>query len=255
MFLDTQPARIEGGAGADDEFSVTLPAEIAGYLQRLIDTRALLNLSAPDGSFLTTMLWWVDPSAQTIGFSVDERQDGLSQVVGAGESVAVGYLENEKLQFMLAGMRLVRDPQGLALQCRFPAFIVRFQRRKSFRTRVPAFIAPALRFRMPEDRDHVIVGRIRDISIGGFGLVVPLDTPAFEPGVVFPSCRVDLDTEERFIAGFEVRRSEPLLAKDGTPTALLMGCRWTRLDSAAERTLQVYINRHQKHQRPGGMRP
>jgi c-di-GMP-binding flagellar brake protein YcgR len=251
MFLDTQPARVDGppGAGADDEFSVTKPAEILNYLQRLIDTRALINLSSPDGGFLTTMLWWVDAAAQDIGFSVDEHQIGLQEVAGAGESVAVTYLENEKLQFPLARMRLKRDPQGLALQCQLPELIIRFQRRKSFRVRLPGFDAPTLRFRMPGNPDHVIVGRIVDISIGGCGLVVPTDTPPFEPGTALPSCRVDLTAEERFITGFEIRRSAPWQNKQGHTLGTLLGCRWTRLDSAAERTLQVYINRRQKHQR------
>ena len=250
MLLDTQPARMDGlSGGVDDEFSVTKPAEVAGYLQRLIDTRALINLSAPDGSFLTTMLWWVDPAGATIGFSVDEHQDGLQQVASSGEAVAVGYLENERLQFMLAGLRLVRETQGLALRAQLPDLIIRFQRRKSFRVRAPSFSAPTMRFRMPGDPEHVISGRIRDISVGGFAVQLPLDTPAFEPGTAIPSCRVDLEAEERFIAGFEIRRWETLTARDGKPQAILMGCRWSRLDSGAERTLQVYINRQQKRQR------
>jgi c-di-GMP-binding flagellar brake protein YcgR len=256
MFLDTQPARMDGpaGAGADDEFSVTKPAEILIYLQRLIDTRALINLSSPDGRFLTTMLWWVDPVAQDIGFSVDEHQLGLQEVAGAGESVAVTYLENEKLQFPLARMRLKRDPQGLALQCQLPELILRFQRRKSFRVRMPGFDAPTMRFRMPGNPDHVIVGRIIDISIGGCALVVPADTPAFEPGTALPGCRVDLTAEERFVTGFEIRRSAPHQNRQGQTLGTLLGCRWTRLDTASERTLQVYINRRQKHQRADAQR-
>lgn len=255
MPLDTQPARMDGlVGGGDDEFSVTKPAEVAAYLQRLIDTRALINLSAPDGSFLTTMLWWVDPASASIGFSVDEDQEGLQEVAGAGESVAVAYLENEKLQFVLARMRLLREPQGLALQCQLPDLIVRFQRRKSFRVRAPSLSAPTLRFRMPGNPDHIVTGRIRDVSVGGCGMLLPLDTPPFEPGTVIPSCRVDLELEERFIAGFEIRRCEVVNGKDGKPQALLLGCRWSRLDSGAERTLQVYINRQQKRQRASAAR-
>ena len=255
MPLDTQPARMDGLVGSgDDEFSVTKPAEVAGYLQRLIDTRALINLSAPDGSFLTTMLWWVDPSASTIGFSVDEDQDGLQEVVSSGESIAVAYLESEKLQFRMVGIQLVREPQGLALRAQLPDLIIRFQRRKSFRVRTPSFSAPTLRFRMPGNPEHVIIGRIRDLSVGGFALLLPLDAPVFEPGIIIPSCRVDLELEERFIAGFEIRRFETLTARDGKPQAILMGCRWNRLDSGAERTLQVYINRQQKRQRAAAPR-
>jgi c-di-GMP-binding flagellar brake protein YcgR len=255
MPIDTQPARMDGlTGGGDDEFSVTKPAEVAGYLQRLIDARALINLSAPDGSFLTTMLWWVDPAAATIGFSVDEHQEGLREVASSGESVAVSYLESEKLQFMLAGIRLLREPQGLALQAQLPDLIIRFQLRKTFRVRTPSFSAPTLRFRVPGNAEHVITGRIRDVSVAGCALLLPLDTPVFEPGTVIPSCRVDLEAEERFIAGFEIRRWETLTAQDGKPQGILMACRWSRLDSGAERTLQVYINRQQKRQRAAAPR-
>lgn len=250
MIFDTKPAQLTnpGSGGTDDEFSVTKPLEVLSYLQRLIDTRALVNLSSPDGSILTTMLWWLDPASRVMGFSVDEKQVGLEQLVGAGESIAVTYLENEKLQFPLLGMRLLREPQGLALQCDLPAFIIRLQRRRAFRVRVPAFSAPTLRFRMPGDPDHVIVGRVVDISISGCGVLVPADTPEFAPGTQLSSCRVDLEAEERFITGFEIRRSLPIESKDGQRLGTLLGCRWTRLDGTTERTLQVYINRQQKRQ-------
>jgi c-di-GMP-binding flagellar brake protein YcgR len=251
MIFDTKPAQmtVPGSGGADDEFSVTKPLEVLSYLQRLIDTRALVNLSSPDGSFLTTMLWWLDPTSRVMGFSVDEKQDGLEQVAGAGESVAVTYLENEKLQFPLLAMRLLRQPQGLALQCDLPAFIIRFQRRKAFRVRVPSFTAPTLRFRMPGDPDHVIVGRVFDLSVGGCSVLVPADTPELPPGTQLPSCRVDLEAEERFVTGFEIRRSVPYESKDSRRQGTLLGCRWTRLSGEAERTLQIYINRQQKRLR------
>ena len=253
MFLETQASYANGptGAGANDEFSLGQPAEILACLQRLIDTRALINIGSPDGRFLTTMLWWADPAAQDIGFSVDERQSGLQDIVRAGETVAVTHLENEKLQFTLSRLRLKREPQGLALQCQLPDLIIRFQRRRYFRVRVPGFDAPTLRFRMPGNPDHVIVGRMVDISVGGCAVVVPLDTPALEPGTTLPSCRVDLDAEQRFVAGFEIRRSLPCQTREGKVVGTLLGCRWIRLDAAAERTLQVYTNRRQKH-RPAG---
>jgi c-di-GMP-binding flagellar brake protein YcgR len=166
----------------------------------------------------------------------------------------VSYLESEKLQFMLAGIRLLREPQGLALQAQLPDLIIRFQRRKTFRVRTPSFSAPTLRFRVPGNAEHVITGRIRDVSVAGCALLLPLDTPVFEPGTVIPSCRVDLEAEERFIAGFEIRRWETLTAQDGKPQGILMACRWSRLDSGAERTLQVYINRQQKRQRAAAPR-
>lgn len=242
------PADSRAESGVGDEYSVNEPTEVLAYLQRLMDSRALINLSSPDGGFLTTMLWWVDPAAREIAFSVDEQQRGLEEVASSGESLAVAFLETEKLQFALGGIRLRREAQGLALQCRLPEQIIRFQRRKAFRVRVPGLDAPTLRFRMPDDPDTVIVGRIVDLSLGGCSFLLPTNTAVFSPGMSMPSCRVDLTTEERFVAGFEIRRSVPQDSNEGRPAGVLLGCRWTRLDGAAQRTLQIYVNRVQKRQ-------
>ena len=237
------------GAGDDFEIVVEKPSEVIALLQRLIDTRALVNIMAQDGSVLTTMLWWIDPAEQAIALSVDEKQAGLRAIVGVGESVAVSYVDNQKLQFPLAGMELLRGPQGLALQCRIPASVIRFQRRRSFRARVPPFSTISLRFRMPDDPEQVIVGRVMDLSIDGCGVLLPPGSPALEPGFTAQSCRVDIDPEERFVAGFEIRRAHPCSDAETGLNGTFIGCRWTRLDGSAERLLQLYVNRQQKLQR------
>jgi c-di-GMP-binding flagellar brake protein YcgR len=239
------------GADGDDEFRVDKPAEVVAFMQRLIDARALVNVSISPTVSITTMLWWVDAARADIGFSVDANQDGLQQIANAPKAVAVTYLENEKLQFLMERMALVRDPQGLALQCRLPPSILRFQRRKSFRVKVPGFAPPALRFRMPGNPEHVVVGKVMDISVGGCSVLLPAGTPLFEPGTVFESSRIDLEPASRFVTGFEVRRSNILETAEGRPIGPMMGVRWTRLDPDAERLLQTYVNRQQKRQRAG----
>ena len=211
------PADSRAESGVGDEYSVNEPTEVLAYLQRLMDSRALINLSSPDGGFLTTMLWWVDPAAREIAFSVDEQQRGLEEVASSGESLAVAFLETEKLQFLMERMGLVRDPQGLALQCRLPASILRFQRRKSFRVKVPSFAPPSLRFRMPGNPDEVIVGKVMDISVGGCAVLLPKGAPLFEAGTLIESSRVDLEPASRFVTGFEVRRSGIHETADGRP--------------------------------------
>jgi c-di-GMP-binding flagellar brake protein YcgR len=251
MYPDTQssPSDHMTGAGGDFEIVVEKPSEVIALLQRLIDTRALVNILAKDGAVLTTMLWWVDPAEQKIAFSVDEKQAGLEAIVGVGESSAVTYVDNQKLQFPLTSMEVLRGSQGLALQCQLPASVIRFQRRRFFRAQVPQFSTISLRFRMPQDPDQVIVGRVTDLSIDGCGLVLPPGSPALEPGFVIPSCRVDIDPEERFVAGFEVRRVQPYSDAQTGLTGTFLGCRWSRLDGSAERLLQLYVNRQQKLQR------
>ena len=238
------------GGDGDDENRIDKPPEVVAFMQRLIDVRALVNVSISPTVSITTMLWWVDPGRANIGFSVDADQDGLQQIASADKALAVTYLETEKLQFLMERMGLVRDPQGLALQCRLPASILRFQRRKSFRVKVPSFAPPSLRFRMPGNPDEVIVGKVMDISVGGCAVLLPKGAPLFEAGTLIESSRVDLEPASRFVTGFEVRRSGIHETADGRPIGPMLGIRWTRLDPEAEKLVQTYVNRQQKRLRP-----
>jgi c-di-GMP-binding flagellar brake protein YcgR len=237
------------GTDGDDENRIDKPAEVVAFMQRLIDARALVNVSIRPTVGITTMLWWVDPASTTLGFSVDEHQDGLQIIATAPKALAVTYLHNEKLQFLMERMGLVRDPQGLALQCRLPASILRLQRRKFFRVQVPGFVAPSLRYRMPGKPDQVVVGKVLDISVGGCAVLLPKDTPLLDPGTLIESSRIDLEPASRFVTGFEVRRCGAYETPDGRPLGPMMGLRWTRLDPDAEKLLQTYVNRQQKRMR------
>ncbi len=249
MSVDDYFASLGIGIDGDDENRIDKPAEVVAFMQRLIDARALVNVSISPTVSITTMLWWVDPASASLGFSVDDNQDGLQAIASADKALAVTYLQNEKLQFLMERLELVRDPQGLALQCRLPASILRFQRRKSFRVQVPSFAAPALRFRMPGNPDQVIVGKVLDISVGGCAVLLPKDTPLLEPGTHIESSRIDLEPASRFVTGFEVRRCGTHETTDGRPLGPMMGLRWTRLDPDAEKLLQTYVNRQQKRMR------
>jgi len=250
MTPDTQPSSTDHAAGGGDfETVVEKPTEIVALLQRLIDTRALVNIMAQDGSVLTTMLWWVNPAEQAIAFSVDETQAGLQEIVGLGESQAISFVDNQRLQFSLARMEVQRGPQGLALRSQLPAVVVRFQRRRFFRAQVPQFSNISLRFRLPGDPEHLVVGRVLDLSIDGCGMLLPPGSPVLEVGATIPSCRVDIDPDERFVAGLEIRRVQPCSEEDTGTAGTFIGCRWSRMDSAAERLPQLYINRQQKLQR------
>lgn len=249
MSADDYFASLGVGSDGDDENRIDKPVEVVAFMQRLIDARALVNVSISPTVSITTMLWWVDASRANIGFSVDADQDGLQQIANAEKALAVTYLENEKLQFLMERMALVRDPQGLALESRLPASILRYQRRKSFRVKVPSFAPPTLRFRMPGHPEQVIVGKIMDISVGGCSVLLPKGSPLFEPGTLIESSRVDLEPASRFVTGFEVRRGGVHETADGRPVGLMLGVRWARLDPDAEKLVQTYVNRLQKRMR------
>lgn len=251
MFLDTRPASLEDEHGADPwaEFRVTNQGEIGAHLKRLLDGNVPINISGSGGASLTTLLWAVDASRGAISFSVDTNQPGLDKLVAADEAVAVAYQESVKFQFSLNGMLVVRGAQGSALQCRFPSSIYRFQRRGAYRVRTPEKGAPIMRMRHPEKPDLVISMRVLDISIGGCALLLPPGSPAVIEGTEIRGVRVDLDSETRFLTGIAVRRASPIEGDGGESLGTRLGVEWVRLDGAAERSLQLYIDALQKKRR------
>lgn len=247
---DDYLASLEIGLARDDEHRIDEPVEVVSVLQRLLDDRALINVSVSPTVSITTMLWWVDSSRGHIGFSVDADQIGLQQIAAAERALSVAHLENERLQFLIEDMELIHEPQGLALRCSLPAIIVRLQRRKSFRVKTSGFDAPSLRFRMPDKSGGVIVGKVLDISVGGCAVLLPPDAPPFEPGTLFESSRVDLEPANRFVTAFEVRRCSLHETTDGRIMGLILGICWRRLSPESEHLLQRYVNRQQLRVRP-----
>jgi len=93
MFSDTQPASLDASGGPDpwSQFRVGHPQERKELLRQLRDRSVPVNLSAPDGSALTVLLWSADDDG--IGFSVDPESPQLEGMLDGNEAVAMAYLD------------------------------------------------------------------------------------------------------------------------------------------------------------------
>lgn len=248
MFEDTRPAALDADGSADPwgPFRVDRPEEALSLLRQLRDRSVPVVLSAPGGGAYSTTLWTLDTVQRRLNFSADESHPELQALVAANEAVAVGYLDSVKLQFDLQDMLLVRGQQASTLQCELPAQIYRFQRRDAYRVRAPERHAPTARLRHPAMPEMALALRVIDVSIGGCALFLPADVPALQPGSTLHGVRIELDADTRFEVVLQLHHVTSLQGQD---RGVRIGCEWQRLDSAAARALQRYIDHAQKRQR------
>jgi flagellar brake protein len=247
MYQDTQPATLDStNPAAWDAFRVDSPAEVLTLLRQMRDTGIALVLSAPSGSVLVTTLWSIDVDQRRVNFSADDNSPALLDLVDANEAVAVGYLDNVKLQFDLGDLLVVRGAKSCTLQAESPTTLYRFQRRNAFRVRTLERHAPTARLRHPAIPDMRLELRVLDVSIGGCALFLPADMPGLEPGVVLHGVQVELDADTRFGATVQVHH---ISAINTQALGQRAGCEWCGLSPDSERSLQRYIDQTQKRRR------
>lgn len=247
MFLDTQPASLgtDGSADAWSAFRVENPVEAQGLLRQLRDGSVPVNLAASDGTSYTTTVWSFDAAQGRISFSADEHHTQLQSLVDADEVAAVAYLDSVKLQFDVNDLVLVRGRQSCALQGEFPRALYRFQRRGAYRVRTLERGSPTAHLRHPSIPDMSLALRVLDVSIGGCALLLPADVPPLQPGTRLEGVRVDLDADTRFEVAIQMHHVSSM----NNTGHVRLGCEWLRLDGAAQRALQRYIDQTQKRHR------
>ncbi len=247
-FQDTQPAALHQLSGqAQDEFAVHHPTELLGLLRQLVDNNVRVHLSAPDGSSYTTQVWTVDGHLRRLSLAADAAHPAVRALIDGGEATVVAYLESIKLQFDLQHLVLVHGANASALQAELPKRLYRFQRRSSFRVRTPASTAPTATLLHPSMPEMELALRVLDVSVGGCALALPADVPALAAGITLAGVQIELDGDTRFSTGLTLQHVSGGMGS--TDNTRRLGCAFVKLDGAAQRTLQRYIDQTQKRQR------
>lgn len=246
MNSHTQPAELDPHPGANESFRVSDPVEVKTLLKSLMDRGVTINLNGSDGSAYSTTLWTLDAAQGKIAFTADMMAPAVHRLVEADEAVAVGYLDQIKLQFDVADRMLVHGRQHCVLQASLPREVFRFQRRNAFRVRTLERSSPTARFRHPAIPEMTLELRVLDVSVGGCALFMPADLPMFEPGVQINDCAIELDAGT-MLRGSLVVHHVTSIQPDSRGVRL--GCELLHLDPDATRALQRYIDHTQKRRR------
>lgn len=246
-FMDTQPAPMDGLDGIDPyaAFRIEAPREILSLMRQLMEGSTPVHMTAPGGAALSTAVWTVDSAGQRLAFQAEDHPQ-LHALIESDEVTAVSYLDAVKLQFDLQHLMLVRGARSCALQAQLPRRLYRFQRRQAYRVRTLERSSPVALLRHPSVPDIQLTLRVLDVSIGGCALLLPDDMPPLAAGLTLHAVRLELDPDTRFSATLHVHH---ISAIQPHTRGARLGCELVKLDGAAERALQRYIDQTQKRRR------
>jgi c-di-GMP-binding flagellar brake protein YcgR len=225
-----------------DDYRITAAAEIQLLVQRLLDERALITLSGPQGDSHMTLLSHADATAGTLSLSADDGDARLDELIESGELTATAYLDRIKIQFDLDGVLQISAPRGRSLRAQWPQVVYRFQRREAFRVLPLSSHAPTAHLQHPTHPERELALRVLDVSLGGVALFLPDDVPMIPAGVKLPHCRLALDDMTSLDVTLVVHH---VTAIHPQTRGVRLGCELLDLDRA-DRSLGTYINQTQK---------
>lgn len=229
-----------------DGFCIHAPSQVRALLKQLQNGNVLLHLSTPEGTTCPAALRALDAERGVICFSADASDPLLQRLLACDEVVAVGYLDNIKVQFDVHGLVLVHSAGAAAMNGVFPRELYRFQRRASYRVRPRVSTTPTATMPNPAFPGAQLELRVVDVSLTGVALLWPKDAPPIEPGVMLTPVTLQLDAETRLSVELQLRHVTAL-KPEGMGARL--GCEMVGLGGGEARALQRYIDHTQRHRR------
>ena len=226
---------------------ITDPVRVYRMLRSLWERRVLLSAKPEgDGDWYSTAILDVSRSAGV--FVLDElAPDAGHRRVAVGTPLRVmGVLGGVPTRFTAKVVDVaMRD--GIAFyRLALPQEVEYLQRRAFFRAYVPRSLE--LRARMVLEERLEVIGRLLDLSLGGFGVQLALDCP-LSPLDVVSVRALDLPEGQTVHCSAEIRYIQPEPGHKSTRA----GARFIDLDKKVERTLlrAIYcLEREQIRKRP-----
>lgn len=218
-----------------DDYRIHDPHECTALLSELIRHKTALLLSAPGGPRIHAHLFELDAGTGELRF--DARTRDLQLPADAPRLLALGYLDNVRVQFEVHGLRLAHDAHGPYLSARAPQEIFRFQRRSSVRVRPLLKDPPFAQLVYPSVPPSATRLRVLDISLGGLACLVQAPLPPPQIGERLDPVDVMLNEDTRFACTLMVRHAHHSEELGGWH----VGAEFDGLDGMALRLLQRYI--------------
>lgn len=231
--------------GGLEPYRIAATSELMTVLRRLLDGSVPLHLNGPGGADYATTLWAIDAARGRLSFGADVDDPHLQALLEDGEAVAVGHLDQIKLQFEVQDLILVRSDGSSALGCRLPRELLRLQRRAAYRVHPMPYSPQVAHLRHPMMPEMALALRVIDVGITGCALFLPADVPPLQPGVRINGVCIELDADTRFHTSLRLQH----VSSTGTASGVRLGCELLDTDSAALRALQRYIDQTQKQRR------
>jgi c-di-GMP-binding flagellar brake protein YcgR len=229
-----------------DPSRTPLPDEVL-LRSRMEITRVLDALHAEHASIVTyldsgeillvTRLLQVAPEAGNIVVDFSDSKAGNLELLSLKRIKFVCLHHTGRIEFLVANPREIMRDNRLALQLDFPESLVRLQRRKQPRVRVPEE-AP-VRCTLEVAPGLTVEGLLVDISVSGFGAILTGPDVQLDIGDVVRDVRIDPSRGKRIVADIEIRSCTAMMVKSRVMRRLV--CRFLGADEDLESLMRTFI--------------
>ena len=228
--------------GDDDRFRIHSRMEIVGILRAVGTHRELVTVQFGGAAdFVVSAVLAVNPDFEEVVLDYGADEAAMQRLLKAERLRITTQLDHVRIYFQGDVAEAVRFEDGVAFRIRLPESILRFQRRDSYRLKVP--LGRPLLCDVPanDSGSERIALRVRDISVAGVGLIDYPKHFRVAVGMVWPGCRIQLPELGALTADLEVMH-----ASDGD--ARRCGCRFRNLPFPMQNLIQRYITRVEREQ-------
>ena len=227
--------------GDDDRFRIFSRMEIVGLLRAVAAHRALVTVQFGGAQdFVVTAVLAVNPEFEEVVLDYGADEPAMRRLLRAERLRISTRLDHVRMSFTADGAGVMSFEGGPAFRVRLPDTLLRFQRRDSYRLKVP--LGRPLVCQVPvADGSASVALKVRDISVAGIGLTDYPPTFLVAIGQVLEGCRVTLPELGALVAGLEVMH-----ATQGETRRC--GCRFRNLPLPMATLIQRYITRIEREQ-------
>lgn len=227
--------------GDDDRFRIHSRMEIVGLLRAVAAHREIVTIQFGGAQdFVVSAVLAVNPDFEEIVLDYGADEGAMQRLLRADRLRISTQLDHVRISFGAEGAGAVTFEGGPAFRVRLPDSLLRFQRRDSYRLKIP--LGRPLLCQVPSAAGGAPLAiKVRDISVAGIGLTDYPPGFLLSPGQVLAGCRINLPELGSLIADVEVMHTT-------TGEARRCGCRFKNLPLPMANLIQRYITRIEREQ-------
>lgn len=219
-------------------FRVSAPAEIERTLRKMLADQTLVMIyGANERDSLLTALAGINISTGYIYFDCGPNETMNAALFASAKANVTATMSQVRIQFTTDRLERAKYNGVIVFKAKIPSSILRFQRREFYRA--PTSMAEPIKcwFSLP---GGTLKTAVADVSVGGLGVLYPMDGLLLGVGVTYDGCRLTLPGSPEISISLKVCSVYKDTTKSGK-TVLHAGCQFVRLPPTAETIIQRYI--------------
>jgi c-di-GMP-binding flagellar brake protein YcgR len=227
--------------GDDDRFRIHSRMEIVGLLRAVSAHRELVTVQFGGAQdFVVTAVLAVNPDFEEVVLDYGADQAAMQRLLRSDRLRIATQLDHVRISFTADAAGAVSFEDGPAFRMRLPDSLLRFQRRDSYRLKIP--LGRPLMCQVPSEGGGAPLAiKVRDISVCGVGLTDYPPSFVVAAGQVLAGCRINLPELGSLVADLEVMHAI-------TGEARRCGCRFRNLPLPMANLIQRYITKVEREQ-------